>query len=136
MEEIPAGLSTFLAALQARDATSAAAQLAEYVILENPIDVEPVVGREQVAKVMSEILGIFDEFTVTHIIAGDGHFAIATNIKIGTTELDGIDLIGINSVGKVASLSLHLRPMRALVALQDRLATISGKPGPALTEEL
>jgi SnoaL-like protein len=135
MDEIPAGLSAFLAALQTRDATSAAAQLAEYVILENPIDVEPFVGREQVAKVVSQILDVFDEFTVTEIISGDGYFAVVTNIKIGTTEIDGVDLIGINAEGKVASLSIHLRPLRAIVALQNRLAPASGMPVLTLTEE-
>ena len=135
MDEIPAGLSAFLAAAQARDATSAAAQLADYVILEGPIDVEPFVGREQVAKVVSQLLVAIDEFTVTEIMSRDGHFAVLTNIKIGTTEIDGIDLIGINAEGKVASLSIHLRPMRAIVALQNRLARAGGMPVLTLTEE-
>lgn len=134
MDEIPAGLSAFLAALQTRDGTSAAAQLAEYVILESPIDVVPCVGREQVAKVVSEILDVVDEFTVTHIISGDGYFAVVTNIRIGETEIDGIDLIGVNAAGKVASLSIHLRPMRAIVALHNRLAPASGMPVLTLTE--
>lgn len=98
------------------------------MILESPIDAEPVVGREQVVKAVARILDVVDEFTVTRIIAGDGCFAVATNIRIGTTELDGIDLIGINAEGKVASLAIHLRPMRAVVALQERLAPASGKP--------
>lgn len=135
VEEMPAGLSAFLAAVQARDATTAAAQLAEYVILEGPINVAPFVGREQVAKVVSQLLDVFDEFTVTQIISGDGHFAVVTNIRIGTTEIDGIDLIGINAEGKVASLSIHLRPLRAIVALHNRLAQASGIPVLTLTEE-
>lgn len=122
VEEIPAALSAFLAALRARDATSAAVQLAEYVILENPIDPRPIVGRARVTTELSHILAVIDDFTVTHIIAGDGHFAVVTNIRIGDTELDGIDLIGINTAGKVASLALHLRPVRAVVALQNVLA--------------
>lgn len=135
MDEIPAGLSAFLAALQTRDATSATAQLAEYVIFENPFDVEPFVGREQVAKVVSQILDAIDEFTVTEIISGDGYFAVVTNIKTGTTEIDGVDLIGINAEGRVASLSIHLRPLRAIVALQNRLAPAIGMPMLTLTEE-
>lgn len=135
MDEIPAGLAAFLAAVEARDAASATAQLADYVILESPLDVKPFVGREQVAEVVSRCLDVFDEFTVTDIISGDEHFAVATNIRVGTTELDGIDLIGINAEGKVASLSIHLRPMRAIVALQNRLAPVSGMPVLTLTEE-
>ena len=135
MDEIPAGLSAFLAAVQARDTTRAAAQLAEYVILESPLVVEPYVGREQVANVVSEFVDAFDEFTVTEIISGDGHFAVMTNIKIGTTEIDGVDLIGINAEGKVASLSIHLRPLRAIVALQNRLAPALAMPVLTLTEE-
>ena len=135
MDEIPAGLSAFLAAVQARDSTSAAAQLAEYVILESPIAVEPVVGREKVAHVVAQLLDVFDEFIVTEIIAGDGHFAVVTNIKIGTTEVDGVDLIGINAEGKVASLSIHLRPLRAVVALQNHLAPALAMPLLTLTEQ-
>jgi hypothetical protein len=122
VDEIPAGLSAFLAAVLARDATDAAAQLAEYVILEGPIDVKPFVGRERVAQVMSQVLEAFDEFTITQIIPGDGDFAVVSNIKIGTTEMDAIALIGINAEGKVASLSIHLRPVRAIMALHERLA--------------
>jgi len=135
VDEIPAGLTAFLTALQARDGTSAAAQLADYVILESPMDVEPFVGREQVAKAVSQILAVADEYTVIQIISGDGLFAVVTNIRCGTTEIDGIDLIGINAGGKVASLSIHLRPMRAIVALQNRLAPATGMPVLTLTEE-
>lgn len=128
MEEIPAALSAFLAALRARDATSAATQLAPYVILENPIDPRPLVGRAPVTKALSRSLAVIDEYTVTHIIAGDGHFAVVTNIRVGTAELDGIDLIGINTEGRVASLVLHLRPVRTVVALQHGRAPLGGAP--------
>jgi len=135
VDEIPAGLSAFLAGLQARDATRAAAQLAEYVILESPIAAEPIVGRGQVANVVARLFDVIDEFTVVEIISGDGHFAVVANIKMGTIEIDGIDLIGINAQGKVASLSIHLRPMRAVVALQNRLAPALAMPVLTLTEE-
>lgn len=135
MDEIPAGLSAFLAGAQARDATNAAAHLAEYVILESPIAAEPYVGRAQVANVLSRTLEVIDEFTVTEIISGEGQFAVMTNIKIGTTEIDGMDLIGINAEGKVASLVVHLRPLRAVVALQNRLAPALAMPALTLTEE-
>ena len=134
VDEIPAGLSAFLAAVLARDATDAAAQLAEYVILESPIDVKPFLGREQVAKVMSQVLEAFDECTITQIISGDGNFAVVTNVKIGTTEMDAIELIGIHAEGKIASLSIHLRPVRAIVALHDRLAA-NGMPILTPTQE-
>ncbi|WP_193047826.1 hypothetical protein [Mycolicibacterium baixiangningiae] len=124
-----------MAGAQARDAANAAAHLAEYVILEGPIAVEPYVGRAQVANVVSRVLEVIDEFTVTEIISGEGHFAVMTNIKIGTTEIDGVDLIGINAEGKVASLVIHLRPLRAIVALQNRLAPALAMPVLTLTEE-
>jgi hypothetical protein len=135
VEEIPTGLSAFLTALAARDGARAAARFAEYVILESPIVLEPVVGRDQVAEAVSQILDVLDVYVVAHIIAGDGCFAVATNITIGSTELDGMDLIGINAEGKVASLVMHLRPMPAVVTLQNRLAAASGEPLLVLTEE-
>ncbi len=136
MDEMPAGLSAFLTAVQSRDATGAAAQLAEYVILESPIADAPYVGREQVGNVVARLIDAFDEFTVTEIIVGDGHFAVVTNARIGTTEIDGVDLVGINAEGKVASLSIHSRPLRAVVELQNRLAPALAMPVLTLAEEL
>ena len=136
MDEMPAGLSAFLTAVQSRDATGAAAQLAEYVILESPIADVPYVGREQVGNVVARLIDAFDEFTVTEIIVGDGHFAVVTNARIGTTEIDGVDLVGINAEGKVASLSIHSRPLRAVVELQNRLAPALAMPVLTLAEEL
>ena len=133
---MPAGLSAFLTAVQSRDATGAAAQLAEYVILESPIADVPYVGREQVGNVVARLIDAFDEFTVTEIIVGDGHFAVVTNARIGTTEIDGVDLVGINAEGKVASLSIHSRPLRAVVELQNRLAPALAMPVLTLAEEL
>lgn len=135
MDEIPAGLTAFLAALQAHDAVGAAAPLAEYVILENPIAVRPILGRERVANVLAQLLEALDEFIVTEIISGDGYFAVVTNTRIGTTEIDGVDLIGINAEGKVASITVHLRPLHAIVALQNRLAPALAMPVLTLTEE-
>ncbi|MGU3501750.1 hypothetical protein [Mycobacterium sp. C31M] len=128
VEEIPAALSAFLAAMGARDAAVAATQLADYVILENPIETRPIVGREPVATALSQSLAVIDEYTVTDIIPGDGYFVVVTNIRISTTELDGVDLIGVNPAGKVASLAVHLRPTRAIVELQNRLAPTRRKP--------
>lgn len=136
MDEIPAGLSAFLAAVQSRDAKGAAAQLAEYVILESPIADVPYVGREQVGNVIARLIDAFDEFTVTEIIVNDGYFAVVTNARIGTTEIDGVDLVGINAEGKVASLSIHSRPLRAVVELQNRLAPALAMPVLKVAEEL
>ena len=135
MDEIPPGLSAFLVAVQARDVTGAVAQLAEYVILESSVADEPSVGRERVANVVAQLIDAFDEFIVTEIIPGDGHFAVVTNTRIGSTEIDGVELIGINAEGKVASLSIHSRPLRAVVALQNRLAPALAMPVLTLAEE-
>ena len=135
MDGIPEGLSALLDAVHARDAAGAAHNLAEYVIFESPIVAQPFVGRDQVSNVVSALLDIFDEFTVTEIIAGEGCFAVVVNIKIGMTELDAVDLIGINAEGKVASISIHVRPLPAIVALQNRLAPVLGVPVLTLAEE-
>lgn len=135
MDDIPQGLSAFLAALQAGDAVGAAAHIAEYVILETPIDAAPIVGRDKVGSMLAAILEAVDDVVVTEILIGDGDFAVVTNAKMGHEDLDGIDLIGINAEGKVASMTCHLRPVRAIVALQNRLAALSGRPALTLIEE-
>ncbi len=134
MDDIPRGLSAFLAALHAGDAAGAAAHIAEYVILETPLDATPIVGRAEVQNMLAAILGVVDDVTVVEILPGDGIFAVVVSVKTGSEDLDGIALIGVNAEGKVASLSSHLRPVRAVIALQNRLAALAGRPGLRLVE--
>ena len=51
-------------------------------------------------------------------------------------EIDGVDLVGINAEGKVASLSIHSRPLRAVLELQNRLAPALAMPVLKVAEEL
>lgn len=134
MDDIPRGLSAFLAALHAGDAAGAAAHIAEYVILETPLDATPIVGRAEVQNMLAAILGVVDDVTVVEILPGDGIFAVVVSVKTGSEDLDGIALIGVNAEGKVASLSSHLRPVRAVIALQNRLAALAGRPRLRLVE--
>jgi hypothetical protein len=135
VDDIPEGLSAFLAALRAGDAAHAAAHIAEYVILETPIDATPIVGRDSVQHTLAAILQVVDDLTIIETVSGDGSFVVVLSMKIDSEDVDGIALIGINAEGKVASLSSHLRPVRAVVALQNRLAALTGQPALRLIEE-
>ena len=135
MDDIPRGLSAFLAALHAGDAAAAAAHIAEYVILETPINATPIVGRDRVQHMLAAVLEVVGQVTVVEILSGDGTFAVVISMKCGAEDLDGIELIGVNAEGKVASLSSHLRPVSAVVALQNRLAALTGQPALRLIEE-
>lgn len=134
-QSTPPGLTAFLAAVQARDAKRAAAHLAENVIMKSPIVAEPFVGRELVAVLVARLLDVFDRFEVIEILSRGDHFAVVVKIRVGDDEIEGVDVIALDDDGKVESLTIHLRPLPAIVALQNRLASALRMPVLALTQE-
>jgi hypothetical protein len=130
---IPTGLTAFLDAMHAGDIDGVAAHTADNVTLKSPIVVEPFEGREQVMGVLSYLLDVADDFTVLEIMPGNGHFAVLVTITVGDTVVEGVDIMGVNSQGKVDAMSIQWRPLPAIVAVQNRLAPAIGIPVLTLT---
>lgn len=131
--DLPAGLKAFLEAMQARDAEGAARHLAENVTLKSPIVVEPFVGRDQAAGILTHLLGIIDKFTMVDLLADSTHFAAVFTIKAGLTSVEGMDYIHTDDEGKVDAMTISWRPLPAVVAVQNRLAPALGVPTLTLT---
>ncbi|WP_142393474.1 nuclear transport factor 2 family protein [Mycobacterium sp. 4858] len=134
--DIPPYLKSFLEAMHARDATGAARHLAENVTLKSPIVVEPFVGRDQAAGILTYLLDIIDEFTVVDFLSSNEHFAAVFNIRAGSTNIEGMDYIHLDDAGKVDSMTISWRPLPAVVAVQNRLAPAIGVPPLALVPVL
>jgi hypothetical protein len=132
--EVPAGLTALLEALHAHDAERAAESLADDIVLKSPIFAEPFIGRDQAKGVIGHLLNAVDDFESTEIIGGNGKFAVLLKLKVGDTEVEGVDIVSVNDEGKVDSMTVQWRPLPAIVAVQNRLAPAVGVPVLTLTE--
>lgn len=119
-------LNLFLEAMHRRDAAGLEPHMSADVTLRSPIVPEPFNGKAQVQSVMSLLLGIVDSFELLEILPGEAHVATFFKLRVGPTEVDGMDYVHLNDAGLIDSLVVLWRPLPSIVAIQNRLAPLIG----------
>ena len=115
----------FRTAVEERDLDAALALLADDVVFRTPAVFKPYEGRETVATILRTVLGVFEDFRYTDELTGDGVHALIFEARVGDRTLQGIDLIRGDDDGRIAELTVMVRPASGLMALAERM-------GPAL----
>ncbi|MFJ4828865.1 nuclear transport factor 2 family protein [Streptomyces sp. NPDC088747] len=123
-----AAFEGFLDALHRSDVTAAAESLAEDATLESPILADALSGKAKAAGVLQTIIDTTDAFDVKEVLAGDTHFAAFFALRVGETELDGVNYAEVNDDDKIVSLKVLWRPLPAIVAVQNKIAPVLGAP--------
>jgi hypothetical protein len=132
--EIPPGLTALLDALHNHDAIRAADHLADDIVLKSPIFAAPFIGRDQATAVITHLLNAVDDFHTADIIGERPTFAVLLKLRVGETEVEGVDIVHVNDVGEIDAMTVQWRPLPAIVAVQNRLAPAVGVPVLTLTE--
>jgi len=132
-KEIPAGLAALLDGMHARDMQKVAENISEDIVLKSPIFADPFVGREQAVEVITHLLSVVDQFEPGEVLWGEDKFAAILKLRVGTTDVEGVDVITLNEEGKVNSMTIQWRPLPAVVEVQNRLAPAVGAPVLKLT---
>ena len=74
-------------------------------------------GARAVGDVMQAVMDHFDEIRPTaDAAAGDRHF-FAFHGRVGGREVDVVDLVRFDDSGRVADMTVHIRPMAGLAAV-------------------
>jgi hypothetical protein len=128
LDAVPAGLTGLLKGMHERDVKQVGEHVADDITLKSPIFEEPFVGREQALSVLAHLLSVVDEFESGGVLGGDGKFAVLLKLKAGKTEVEGVDIVTVNTAGKVDTMTIQWRPLSAIVAVQNRLAPAIGVP--------
>lgn len=113
----------FKAAVEDRDTSAVAASLAEDVVLHSPVLSRPFAGREIVAHVLSLVDDLLEDFVYTRELHGEREAALFFKAKVGSREIEGVDLLGLDADGLVERLTVSMRPMTALTTFSDEMAS-------------
>jgi hypothetical protein len=103
--------------LAAEQGNLAAAEdlLAPDIVFHSPATFHPFVGRETVMRLLGLVAETFENFRYTdELSAGDVH-ALIFRASIGGRELEGIDLLRLDSDGLIADFTVMLRPISGLL---------------------
>jgi hypothetical protein len=113
----------FKQAIEAGDHAGMVAALAPDAVLRSPVSFKPFEGREAVAGLFAVLLATFEDFRYTDEFEADGKSALVFRARVGDRDVEGLDLIRFDADGRIAELTVMVRPMSALVALGEAVGS-------------
>jgi SnoaL-like domain len=112
----------FRRAAEAKDVELMTDALREDVELHSPVLFRGFEGRETVIGVITHVAATLEDFAYTDEAVGDGTVVLRFKARVGDLELEGIDHLTLDEEGKVADLTVFMRPMKALTAFNAQMA--------------
>jgi len=91
--------------------------LAEEVKFHSPFVWQPKHGKDMTIKILRTVATVFEDFRYVREIVGANSSALEFEARIGELTLRGVDLIQIESGGKIIDFEVMIRPANALQAL-------------------
>ncbi|HKI66866.1 MAG TPA: nuclear transport factor 2 family protein [Solirubrobacterales bacterium] len=116
----------FRLAAENKDLEAMTDVLREDVVLHSPILFRGFEGREIVLGVLTHVVATLEDFRYTDELAEGDTVALRFKARVGDRELEGIDFLELDADGKVAELTVFMRPMSALKAFNEQMATRLG----------
>ncbi len=118
--------SAFRAAVEAADLDAVVALLADDVVFRSPAVFAPYAGAEAVGRLLRTVFGVLEDFRYTDELAGPGVHALVFEARVGDRTLQGLDLIREDAGGRIAELTVMVRPASGLAALAAEMGARLG----------
>jgi len=119
----------FRLAVEAKDLEAAKETLREDVVLHSPILFRGFEGREVVMQVLTHVAATLEDFTYLNELADERTVTLRFKARVGDRELEGIDFLELDEDGKVAELTVFMRPLSAITAFNEQMKVRLGVPG-------
>ena len=111
----------FRVAAEAKDVELMTAALREDVVLHSPILFRGFEGRDVVGQVLTHVAATLEDLTYVDELAGEDSVCLRFKAKVGDLELEGIDFLELDEDGKVAELTVFMRPLSAINAFNEQM---------------
>jgi hypothetical protein len=118
----------FRRAAEAKDLELLTETLREDVILHSPILFRGFEGRETVIAVLSHVAATLEDLSYIDELNDGKSVALRFKAKVASTsrELEGIDFLELDEDGRVAELTVFMRPFSALTAFNEQMSARLG----------
>lgn len=125
-------MNEFRRAAEGKDLEAMKAVLREDVVLHSPVLFRPFEGRDTVLVVLTHVAAVLEELRYTSELSDGRVVALRFTARVDDRELEGIDFLELDADGRVAELTVFMRPMSALTRFNKRMAERLGVgAGPA-----
>ncbi len=112
----------FRRAAEAKDLDLMVAALADDVVLHSPILFRGFEGKEIVAQVLTHVAATLEDLTYVDELAGGNSVCLRFTANVGDRQLEGIDYLTLDDDGKVADLTVFMRPLSALTRFNEQMS--------------
>jgi len=112
----------FRRAAEAKDLDLLLETLSKDVVLHSPVLFRGFEGRDVVSQVLTHVAATLEDLTYTEELADGTTIALRFKANVGDLELEGIDFLELDADGRVAELTVFMRPMSALKRFNERMA--------------
>jgi hypothetical protein len=112
----------FRRAAEAKDLELLTETLREDVELHSPVLFRGFEGREIVVGILTHVAETFEDLEYIDETVGEGTVALRFKARVGDRELEGVDYLTLDEQGKIADLTVFMRPMSALTAFNAQMA--------------
>jgi SnoaL-like domain len=116
----------FRRAAEAKDLELLGETLREDVVLHSPVLFRGFEGRDTVAAVLAHVAAVLEDLAYTDELAEGGTVALRFKARVGDRELEGIDFLQLDEDGRVAELTVFMRPFSALTAFNEQMSARLG----------
>jgi SnoaL-like domain len=118
----------FRRAAEAKDLALLTETLREDVVLHSPILFRGFDGRDTVATVLTHVAATLEDLTYVDELSDGKSVCLRFKAKVAGTdrELEGIDFLELDDDGRVAELTVFMRPFSALTAFNEQMSARLG----------
>jgi SnoaL-like domain len=111
----------FRVAAEAKELDRMAELLSEDVVLHSPILFRGFEGREMVSQVLTHVAATLENLTYVDELVEGRSVVLRFKADVGDRELEGIDFLELDEDGKVAELTVFMRPLSALNRFNEQM---------------
>jgi hypothetical protein len=111
----------FRRAAETKDLELMRETLREDVVLHSPILFRGFEGRDVVLVVLGHVIEVLEDFRYVDEAAEGGTVFLRFKATVGDRELEGIDVLELDDEGRVADLTVFMRPLSALTSFNERM---------------
>ena len=111
----------FRRAAEAKDLGLLSEALREDVVLHSPILFRGFEGRKIVSQVLTHVSATLEDLTYTDELLESNTVCLRFKAQVGDRELEGIDFLELDEDGKVAELTVFMRPLSAIIAFNEQM---------------
>lgn len=119
----------FRAAVERRDHAGMSAALHPDVVFRSPVTFQPFLGRDAASHLLGIVMEVFEGFRYTDELAGEGTAALVFEARVGTRDVQGVDLLWFDDEGLIREFAVMVRPLSAARALAEAVGARLGATG-------